>query len=273
VRVALLEKQDAMTGRTTVLMRVKKLATFVAIVWGVAGSFVLFDFLAMSGAERVAESSDAMDALSLPEEVRDSVTCGAPHREGQNAPAATPVVQAAAWSFGVQVGARARWTEILADAVQSPNDPRRRAWLGDVRRMVQQTDAEVARLASSLGVPRPTAFSERNSATAFREFVTFVEADAQATARTLAGKHSSQVCEAYKIGEYWGYSMMMRDVLPGERNIFAAEIAHYAGRLQLPEPLWRPMVARTPANATTDQLSSETVALTDALTRHFSAGK
>jgi hypothetical protein len=254
-------------------MRLKKIAAFVAVVLGAAGSFVLFKTLTTSGTEPRAASSRAVNALPLSDEVRQSATCSAPDRDRQNVSAVSPSVHAAAWSFGVQVGARAKWAEILAAAAQSPSDPQKRAWLADVRRMVQQTDAEVARLASSLNVPRPTVFAERNSATAPREFVTFVEADAQGVGRALARQHSPQVCEGYKMGEYWGYSMMVRDVLPGERNIFAAEIAHYADRLQLPDPLWRPMVARTPANATTAQLTSETVALTDAVTGHFGAPK
>jgi hypothetical protein len=273
VRVEFREKQAAMDERPTVLTRLKKIAAFVAIVWGVAASFVLFDLIAMSGADRLADVSETVASLGVPAEVQESVTCSAPNGAASAIQVSRPVVQAAAWSLGVQVGARSRWTEMLADAVQSQHDPRSRAWLADVQRMVQQTDAEVGRLASALNVPRPTAFPQRNRANAAREFVTLVEADAATTARTLALNHGPQACEAYKLGQYWGYSMMLRDMLPGERNVFAAEIGHYAGRLRVPETVWRPMVARTPSNATTEQLSGETVALTNALTKHLGSPK
>jgi hypothetical protein len=273
VRVAILRKQDAMTERTTIFTRLKKFGLFVAIVWGIAGTFVVFDIVATSGMDRLAGAFDEFDALSVPDEVRQSATCGPSNGDKHDDRVTNPVVQAAAWSLGVQVGAHARWTESLSDALQSQSDPRSRAWLTDVQRMVQQTDAEVTRLAAALNVPRPTAFAQRNRATAPRDFVTFVEADAQATARGLARNHAPPACEAYKMGEYWGYSMMSRDILPGERNVFAAEISHYATRLQVPETLWRPMVARTPSDATTAQLTSETLALTNALTKHLGAAK
>ena len=273
VRVAFLEKQATMTEPAAALTRLKKIAAFVAIVWSVAGSFVLFDIVASSGMDRLAGAFENANALTLPAEVRQSATCSDSNDGGARDRALSPAALATAWSLGVQVGARARWTEMLADAAQSQSDPQRRAWLAAVRRMVQQTDAEVGRLAASLSVPRPTTFPERNSATAPREFVTLVESDAQTTAHALARTHTPRACEAYKMGEYWGYSMMMRDVLAGERNVFAAEISHYARQLQVPDTLWRSMIARTPSNATTEQLSRETIALTDAVTQHFAGPK
>src|SRR5262245_21460133 len=198
-----------MTERTTALTRLKKIGAFVAIVWGVAGSFVLLEILASSGTARLFEASDTVGSLGVSAEIRESVTC-APSGDGQRAGVTRPAVQAAAWSLGVQVGAGARWREVLEDAARSQYDPQRRRWFADVQRMIQQTDAEVSRLALWLNAPRPTAFARRHSGTALREFVTFVESDAQSTARALARNHGPRVCEAYKMGEYWGYSMMLR---------------------------------------------------------------
>src|SRR5262245_15119098 len=112
-----------MNERTTALTRLKRIAAFIAIVWGVAGSFVLFDLIAMSGTDRLAGVSDRLTSLGVPAEVRESVTCSAPPGDATSVRVSKPSVQAAAWSLGVQVGARARWTEMLSDAVQSQNDP------------------------------------------------------------------------------------------------------------------------------------------------------
>jgi hypothetical protein len=57
--------------------------------------------------------------------------------------------------------------------------------------------------------------------------------------------------------------------LPGERNVMAVEITYYARRLQIPESLWRPMVERTPADASREALAAGADAATERVTSYL----
>jgi hypothetical protein len=48
------------------------------------------------------------------------------------------------------------------------------------------------------------------------------------------------------------------------------EIRYHALRADVPEPLWSPMLQRTPANATQDEVLAQMTTLTDGVTRHLS---
>jgi hypothetical protein len=252
------------------LSRLKNVGAFVAIVWGVAASFVVFELATLSGSDRLFESSHAFDNLSLSPQVRQSTVCSvADRKDNRDSRRSGAEVRADAWRLGVQAGSHARWAEWLADSSQAQSDSQARAWLVGVRQMVAQTRAAVERLATGLKVPPPGTFTPVNRATAIADYVTFVEADTQPTARALATAYAPDACEAYKMGEYWGYSLLIRAAVAGERNVFAAELDYYARRLDLPEPLWRPMTARTPSGATSAQIQSESAELTEKLTEHL----
>ena len=84
-------------------------------------------------------------------------------------------------------------------------------------RLLTQLTADSSQLADRLDVPPPTVFSPVQIANANTEFVAFVEQDAGGTARRLAENLSPQACELFKLGALWGYSEMVRPLLPGER--------------------------------------------------------
>jgi hypothetical protein len=132
---------------------------------------------------------------------------------------------------------------------------------------------QVARAAAALAVPPPPIFAPRDVVRAPSEFVAFVEGDAQATARAIAASYGADACEIYKLGLYWGYSMSARNSLPGENNIYAVEIAHYARRRALPEEVWKPMVDSTPADMTVPDLIADTVRISNEMQAYLRASR
>jgi hypothetical protein len=55
--------------------------------------------------------------------------------------------------------------------------------------------------------------------------------------------------------------------------VFADEILYYARRIELPDALWQPMIARTPSTATAAQLRSQSAALTEELEAHLRSSR
>jgi hypothetical protein len=180
----------------------------------------------------------------------------------------TADVRALAWLLGVRLGHHARSVLIVATSAGAA-DARVRELLAAQQRMVDNAAAERDRVASLLKAPRPAPFTPANEATVNIEFVPFVENDGNQTARALATVHGSEACELYKMGAYWGFSLLVRAALPGEPNIYAREIAYYARRLEVPESLWQPMVSRTPADAAGEKLATEADAATRSVTAYL----
>ena len=233
--------------------RVKRAAAFVAIVWGVAATFVVFEVAALRGTDLAIAYQELFGSLLLSSAVSDSTTCVS-DGDGAAGAAEARTARAQVWGFGLLVGHDAIFRQFQAI------DPQALAELA----------AQIDRSAAALGVPAPERFTPRQLANANTEFVAFIEADNRATARGLARRYSPQVCHLYKLGAVWGYSEVVRRALPGERAAFAVEIRHYARLANLPEEMWRPMLAPTPAAATRAELDADTAALTDAITRHLS---
>jgi len=242
-------------------MTVSRLAAFLAIVWGVAASFVVFDVLFVFGAGRLIRSGGPFEALA-PSALRNSDVCLGRDGPDDGSRASSSEVRAPAWTLGVQFGLHARAAAILAEYSEGPAKEKARAFVAGRRQIV---DA----VAASLNVPSPPSFTPANPATTNVEFVPFVEDRGNQTARALAAAYGSGVCELYKMGAYWGFAVPVRTTLPGEPNIMAVEITYYARRLHLPESLWQPMVEPTPADASRDALAAEADAATDRFTLYL----
>jgi hypothetical protein len=252
-----------------VFNRVKPLAAFLAIVWGVAASFVAFESATISGFSWLAEPGGALADLALPAAVKNSRLCRADGNPSVPRHRFSPDNRAAAWMLGTRMGLFTRANLLARDTARPPGDPQSREWVAAQRRFADGTAADVERLSAALNVPRPPVFTPVNQATINIEFVPFVEGADNSTGRALAVGYGSDACELYKMGAYWGFSMWVRTALPGEPNIYAREINYYARRLGLPESLWRPLIARTPANASGPTLAAEVDAATDSVTAHL----
>jgi hypothetical protein len=82
------------------LHRVKRVAAFFAIVWGVAASFVLFDMLFVFGAGRLIQSGGPFEALDVPSALQHSEVCGVAAGDAHASGRASTVVRARAWALG-----------------------------------------------------------------------------------------------------------------------------------------------------------------------------
>ena len=244
--------------------RLKRAGAFIAIVWAVAASFVAFELAVLFGVDLALANPGATGSLMLPNAISQSTSCSVESGQG-SAASAVAEARAAAWLLGLKVGNRAQVGQWLSN----PAGSRAQAQHDAFREFLRGTDAEAAQLATYLGVPPPDVFVPRNLAEANIEFVTSVEADATRTARMIAAAHAVDACYLYKLGAYWGYAMMVRMALPGERSVYAIEIEYYARRARLPEELWLPVIDQMPTDATSKEVEADMTQRMDALTDYL----
>lgn len=237
--------------------RVRHAIAFIAIVWGVAATFVAFEIIALGGMDVALSFPDLFGDIALSRAVTQSTSCTAPAVSGTGEPrppaAALRVARVGVWRLGVSLGRDAMFRQFAGANPQS----------------LEQTAAGLRILARDLGVPAPSVFRPGQIANANTEFVAFVENDGNDTARRLAETFSPQTCELFKLAALWGYSEIVRPALPGERAVFAMEIRHHAQRAEVPEALWSPMIQRLPANAKAEDVRAQMTTLTNGVTTYL----
>ena len=236
--------------------RVRHLIAFVAIVWGIAATFVAFEVVSSSAVDVALSNPGLFGDLMLSRTVTQSTSCAAP--AGSEPPPSTTISEAEArvgpWQLGVSLGRDALF----------------RQYAGSNRQTLEQLAKGRDDLAARLSVASPEPFTPEQIANANTEFVAFVEQGGAAeTARQLAARHSPRACELFKLGAFWGYSEMVRPMLPGERTVFGMEIRHHAMRADVPAPLWSPMLELTGADARREDIIAATETLTDAVTTYL----
>jgi hypothetical protein len=248
--------------------RIKQVLAFIAIVWAVAASFVAFELAALTGFGLLLETRWGR-ALALSETVRTSTTCLA------TSSATTPrdpseLREAAvnAWTLGVIAGMHAMISRWDGDS-SGPVDAQPARWRVLARERSARAARSIEQLAGEMQVPKPGRFTAQQRADANTAYMNAVEADADGTARAIAGKYSETACHLYKLGAYWGYASEVRVALPGERSVFGVEIEHHARRAGLPSELWVPAITATASNATTQELAAETQQLTLAINKYL----
>jgi hypothetical protein len=237
--------------------RARRVVAFVAIVWGVAATFVAFEVVSLSAVDLALSYPALFGDLMLSRTVTESTSCTVPTGDKPRLPApgvSEADVRVESWLLGLSLGRDALFRQYAPSNRQVP----------------EQLAAERHDLAARLSVPPPEAFIPEQLANANTEFVAFVEQGGAAhTARRLAAAYSPHACELFKIGALWGYSEMIRPALPGERAVFGMEIRHHATRAGIPEPLWSPMLRRTPAGAKADDIVAEMEKLTGDVTTYL----
>jgi hypothetical protein len=236
--------------------RLKRLAAFVAIVWGVATTFVAFEVVSLRGMDLMLSYPAIFGDIALSQAVTQSTSCVVPAGEERGQTSATLSVsdgRTGAWLLGLGLG-----RDAVARQYAGANSP-----------LLAELAAGSSELAGRLGVPPPNVFTPVQMANANTEFVAFVEQDAGTTAHRIAERVSPQACELFKLGAMWGYSEMVRPALPGERAVFAMEIRYHALRAGVPEPLWNPMMERTPTDARADEVIAQMTTLTGGVTAHL----
>jgi hypothetical protein len=246
-----------LTGARSLSSRLRSAAAFVAIVWGVAATFVAVEVVALRGFDLARFNPAVFGNIALSRTVTESTSCVVSEdgraRERPPQPLGTNDARMGAWLLGLNLGRDAVFRQ-YADA----NNP----FLGQLADGSRQ-------LADRLGVPSPAVFRPVQIANANTEFVAFVEHNESETPSRLASSFSPQACELFKLGALWGYSEMVRPALPGERAVFAMEIRHHALRAGVPEQLWTPMLQPTPANATAEEVLSQMETLTGGVTTYL----
>ena len=233
-------------------MRLKHAALFVAIVWALAASFVVFELLSLSIADAIVANPEQAGDLAVPRATLQSTACkvGPDEAAGQAGPLGGPEARADAWMLGVHFGSDTQSGAASRD------------------RTTVQSVSEVELLAEKLAVPTPRPFSSRQIANAHDEFVSHVEADAGGTAHQLAVRYSPEACQLYKLGAFWGYAMWIRVGLPGTPSAMAIPINYYSRQVQLPEPLTTAMITPASADGSRADRAAEAIALTEAVMKH-----
>jgi len=237
--------------------RARNVIVFIAIVWGVAATFVAFEVVSLSAVDVARSNPDLFGDTMLSPTVTESTSCAAPAGSERPQPS-TMISEADArvvpWLLGVSLGRDAVFRQYAPSNRQVPEQ------------LAKDRDDHAAQLS----VLSPEPFTPEQIANANTEFVAFVEQGRAAeTARQLAATHSPRACELFKLGAMWGYSEMVRPLVPGERTVFEMEIRHYARRADVPEPLWSPMLQVTAADAKREDIIAATETLTDGVTAYL----
>jgi hypothetical protein len=236
--------------------RLRNLAAFVAITWGIATTFVAFEMVSLRGMDLALSYPAVFGNIALSRAVTQSTSCVATAVDSGEIPPPAAAVsdgRTGAWLLGLNLG-----RDAVVRQITESNSP-----------FLAQLAHGSSSLSTRLGVPSPRAFRFAQIANANTEFVAFVEQDAGETAHRLAERISPQACELFKLGAFWGYSEMVRPTLPGERAVFALEIRYHALRANVPESFWNPMLQRTPANSKRDEVLAQTTALTEGVTSYL----
>jgi hypothetical protein len=248
--------------------RIQRVAAFVAIVWGLAASFIAFEVLALAGFDLLLGTSQGR-AFALSDTVRNAQTCTAPPGAASAPrPAGVTNAEATAWVLGLMSGTHAMVSRWVGVDGSGPDDGSPQ-WRAFARERATTAGRTAEQLAGELQVPVPATFTGQERGDANTRYMEFVEADTAGTGRAIAAQYSPTACHLYKLGAYWGYAAEVRVALPGERSIFALEIEHHAREAGLPEALWAPVLPATPSNATTAELAAETQRLGVAVTQHL----
>ena len=197
---------------------------FVAIVWSIAGAFLVLHFGLPELFSRLLMAGWMPVELALPERGALPVAthCGELHVSPAPDPAATAQARAGAWKLGQELGFAASMAN-----------------LGYSRDKLAPALDSVAARAGALGVPAPQLPEIRSFAYAIVEFGEFVRADPRCVASALERRFGEAAAHQYRFGLLVGYVAPVRAKQLGVP--FPAEIAHYGRLAGVPEPLWRPL--------------------------------
>jgi hypothetical protein len=237
------------TVRSSVTTRLKRAAAFVAIVWGVAATFVGADVISMFAMDAVFRNPDRLGRFATANLTASRSCLVEPDLVPRDLTQPAMSGRDGAFTLGVIVGRQAVFRQYAA------SKPGALAPLG----------AAVEQSASELRVAAPTPFTPRRLANANTEFGAWLERDDNRTARQIAARYSPQACHAYKLGAVWGYREVVHMAVPSDTAAFAVEIRYYARQIPLPEELWRRMLQPSSAPAAAAELESESNAVTAAI--------
>ena len=129
---------------------------------------------------------------------------------------------------------------------------------------------DIETLSSMARVPLPSVFAPDHAVNANTDFIAYVESEAMLTSRAFATRYAPEACRLFELDALWGYASMVRPALPGERNIFSAEIRHHAEGM-IPAELWMAMIKPTSSAVSADSIFRADAATSEKILRYLSA--
>jgi hypothetical protein len=177
----------------------------------------------------------------------------------------------AAWILGIREGAHAGWIKQIRDGAAISAQPGMKDWLALSQKNAADTNAAADRMTERLKIKRPAPFGNSTSGVGLDAFRNFVEAERQPAARGLAEAYSTRLCDVYKLGAYWGFSILYRAAAPTKGNVYAPEISFYAKRLEMPEEHVQAMLAASPAGQDSAQVQAASEQLSRRIAEYWSA--
>jgi hypothetical protein len=182
-------------------------------------------------------------------------------------------VPVAAWMLGAREGAHAGWLKQLTDGEVVREASGMEEWLTLSRKQAASASTSADRMATTLGVQRPAVFAPPHGREAIDAFQAWVEAADQPTARGLAATYAPWVCHLYKLGTYWGFSMLYRTAARNHANVFDGEIRHYADLVSLPQNLLDRMTTPASADLNDGQVVADSEGISRAIADYWAQWK
>jgi len=216
--------------------------------------------------------SEKLDRLALERRVSSANSCDA-RPLGQRTQTAQErrTTTVAAWILGIREGGHAGWVRQIREGAAMSGQAGMQDWLAQSGKHAADANAAADRMAARLGIRRPPAFGAPGSDTSLKAFRDFVEAGQQPSARGLAEAYSTRLCDVYKLGAYWGFSILFRAAAPANRNVFASEIDFYARRLAMPEADVKSMLDASPAGSDSAQVQAASEQLSKRIAEYWNA--
>ena len=238
--------------------RARHLIAFVAIVWGVAATFVAFEFISLSAVDVALSHPGLFGDLMLS---RD--------RHGIHVLRSAHWQRAAAAVDNDQRGRRS------SGALAARYQPRSRCALPAVRGF-ESSNARTAgskaetTLRRDSPSPRPNPSRPSRSPTRTPSSSRLWSKAAPPKQRgSLPRRIHLEPASCSSSGRSGATRKWFGRSFPEKRTVFGMEIRHHAMRADVPAPLWSPMLELTAADAKREDIIAATETLTDAVTTYL----
>jgi hypothetical protein len=214
--------------------------------------------------------SKTIERWALPRHIGESNSCDAsPNGNRAQTTDERRTATIAAWILGVREGGHAGWIKQIRGGAAIRHAPGMKDWLSQSEKHAAETNAAAERMTSLLQIKRPAPFAAAESGSSLDAFRDFMEEDRQPAARGLAEAYSRRLCDVYKLGAYWGFSILFRAAAPAKRNVFAPEIGFYGARLGMPDDHVDAMLDPSPTGLDSVQIQAASEQVTRRIAEYW----
>lgn len=227
------QAESASRPRTT--SRARRLVSFLAITWSIAGGFLLLQIGLPELTDLAVRKGVIPDSLTMQPPRAAGVDC-APAIQRARAAVVDPRVAAQArflvWRMGFHTGFAGGIASATAGSA-SPVNP---------SPLLAEQPQQIAGL---LGVDSPRLPTIQHAANALSEFQTFVAQGAGCVAPQLADRYSPRQAALYRYGLILGHAAVYRINAPMLDPLFVPDLRVYGREAQVPIELSQPFVDHT----------------------------